>query len=79
MKAALHAKLNTATNLREKAQRAAACGNHAQAAEGFLRAGKLFWDAGERLAAEHSWRRACDNCRPEAERIFRATQKRNLN
>lgn len=63
------AKTNAARDLQEKAQREAHLGSNSKAAESYLKAGKLFCDAGDLRAAEHAWRRACDFCERTANQI----------
>jgi hypothetical protein len=73
------AQLNVARNLREKAQRAAACGKYETAAVNWLGAGRLFSRAGSLLEAEQAWRKACDFCEREANRVATAGERSNLN
>lgn len=63
------AKANAASALRERAKRAAACGKYETAAICSLKAGKLFAESFRYLEAEQAWRRACDFCEREANRI----------
>jgi TolA-binding protein len=63
------AQINAAVSLEERAKREVLLGHNSKAAEAYLKAGKLFWAAGDHDAAEHAWRRACDFCERTANQI----------
>lgn len=65
------AKANAARHHEETAQRNAACGLNGPAAESYLKAGKLYSQAGDLNKAEKAWRRACDFCERTANQISR--------
>lgn len=69
-----HVQTNIANGLKEKAQRAAACGQYEAAAVAWMKAGKLYASAGRLLEAEQAWRRACDFCEREANRVFQRSR-----
>jgi hypothetical protein len=75
----LTAKANAARNLHEKAGREARCGRHEMAAGLYMKAGKEFWAAHERDAAVSAWRRACEQCEREADRLFQEIERSSLN
>lgn len=79
LKTALNAKANTARALLARAAREARCRHHELAAGLYMKAGKAFWDAHERDAAVSAWRRACEQCESEANRLFQEIERGSLN
>jgi hypothetical protein len=75
----LTAKANAAQSLQERAGREARCGRHEAAAGLYMKAGKAFWAAHERDAAVSAWRRACEQCELEANRLFQEIERSSLN
>lgn len=68
----------TSQDLLEKAQKAAELHQFGIAAEAYLEAGKLLWESARCDEAVSCWRRACEFCEAEANRLFQLCARDGL-